>query len=288
MNMLSSHTDRDSAKVKALAEHGKGDQDCECLQAELSGTRSEADDCGASLTISDQPIVRKRLSRKTKIKVILVGIIVAILAVLIILDLAFDGPVTHLLSNRDELVSWIESTGPFGPVIFIVLQILQTVVAPIPGQIVGSVGGFLFGGWGILWTLIGSTIGCWIVFVLARKFGRPLLEKIFKKSVIKKFDFVLEAKSAALILFAVFLLPGLPDDMVCYLAGLTNVPISQLVVLVTLGHLPTIVLTNYLGSGLSDNLFLVVLIGVAAMLVLGLATWQRERIMNFLKRIAKK
>ena len=71
-------------------------------------------------------------------------------------------------------------------------------------------------------------------------------------------------------------------------AGLTNVPISQLVVLVTLGHLPTIVLTNYLGSGLSDNLFLVVLIGVAAMLVLGLATWQRERIMNFLKRIAKK
>lgn len=259
----------------------EGSQDEHCKNETLEGDI-------ANLTISDQSLVRKQLSRGTKIKVIGFGVLIIALVICVVLDLVLDGPLTHLLSNRDELVKSIEDSGPFGPVIFILLQIAQTVVAPIPGQIVGSVGGFLFGGWGILWTLIGSTIGCWIVFALARRFGRPLLEKIFKKSVIKKFDFILEAKSASLILFAIFLLPGLPDDMVCYLAGLTKVPIRRLVALVALGHFPSIVITNYLGAGLNDNLFLVGVIAVVTIIILGLAAWQRERIIGLLKKIAKR
>lgn len=236
---------------------------------------------------SGEPLVRKRLSRSTKIKVVVTGVILAILLVYCIFDIVFRGPLTSLLSNRERLVATVESFGVFAPLLYILLQILQTVVAPIPGQLVGSVGGFLFGFWGILWTLIGSVIGCYLVFRIARRFGRPILEKIFKKSVIDKFDFIINAKSASFILFAIFLLPGFPDDVVCYIAGLTKLPIRQLVFLFIVGRLPTIVLTNYLGAGLGENMILVAVIAVISVIIFALGVWQRDRIMGFLKKNAE-
>lgn len=234
-----------------------------------------------------EPLVRKRLSRNTKIKVVLVGVVLAILLVYCIFDIVFRGPLTSLLSNRDRLVETVESFGVFAPLLYILLQILQTVVAPIPGQLVGSVGGFLFGFWGIIWTTIGSVIGSYLVFRIARRFGRPLLEKIFKRSVIDKFDFIINAKSASLILFAIFLLPGFPDDVVCYVAGLTKLSIKRLMLIFILGRFPTIVMTNYFGAGLGENMTMVAVVAVASVIILGLAIWQRERIMKFLKKSAE-
>lgn len=233
---------------------------------------------------TNNSIFKQHISRKTKIKIALLSLAIAAFLIYLILDVALGGPLMSLLSNRDELVAAVEGFGPFGPLLYIILQVTQTVVAPIPGQIVGSVGGFLFGPWGILWTTIGSLIGYWIVFVLARHYGRPLLEKIFKKSVISKFDFILSAKSASLILFAIFLLPGFPDDVVCYVAGLTSLPIPQLMAIVTLGRLPTIIMTNFVGAGISDNFGLVAAISVITVIFLGLVIWKREKIINLLKR----
>ena len=129
---------------------------------------------------NDESLVKKRISRQTKLKVTVVAIAIAALVIYLIFDIALEGPLTSLLMNRDQLVASVQSWGIFAPLLYILLQIAQTVAAPIPGQLVGSVGGFLFGPWGTLWTLIGSLIGCWIVFKLARRFGRPLLEKILR------------------------------------------------------------------------------------------------------------
>lgn len=236
-----------------------------------------------SSNLPDEPAIRKRIARKTKIKIAALIIATAILAIYLILDIAFKGPLTSLLLNRDKLVEYIQSLGAYGPLLYILLQITQTVVAPIPGQVVGSVGGFLFGAWGIIWTTIGSLIGCLIVFVLARRFGRPLLEKIFKKSIIEKFDFILDSKGTSLVLFAIFLLPGFPDDLVCYMAGLTKVPIPKLMLLVGLGRLPAVVMTNFIGAGITENIGLVIAVCILSIAVLGLVVWQRERIMKLLK-----
>lgn len=226
----------------------------------------------------------RRLDRATLIKVIVLGILALAVLIYLSLDIVFHGPLTQFLSNRDQILLAVESFGFFAPLVYILLQIVQTVAAPIPGQVVGSVGGFLFGPWGILWTLIGSLIGDYIVFRLARRFGRPLLEKLFSPATIRKFDFIVDTKSASLILFAIFLLPGFPDDVVCYIAGLTKLPIRRLMLLVGLGRLPTIILTNYLGAGLSSNLGLVMVISVLMVFILGLVAWKRESIIKFFQR----
>lgn len=238
------------------------------------------------VAVRETPTKKQHIDTKTEVKIALIAVVVTVVILYLAWDLIFNGPIMQLLSNRDQMVNAINSLGIFGPLLYMALQVLQTVVAPIPGQIVGSIGGFLFGPWGILWTTIGSSIGAYIVFKLARKFGRPLMEKLFKKSVISKFEFILDAKSAPFILFAIFLLPGLPDDLVCYLAGLTNVPIKKLMVLLVLGHLPSIIVTNFFGDGASENLPLVIAIGALTLIVLGIGVWQRERIIDFLKKTA--
>ena len=229
-------------------------------------------------------IIRKNVPRKTWAKVIALAVGVLLLSGYVIWDILAGGPLTSLLSNHDRVVAFVERMGFFAPFIYILLQIAQIILAPIPGQVVGGVGGYLFGWWGILWTLIGSTIGYLIMILISRKFGRSLIEKIFKKSAMDKFDFIF-GENAAIILFLVFLLPGLPDDMVGYMAGLTDVPIKSLIVLMTLGHIPTIIITNYIGMGLGEsNLVPVAIVAVVVVLIFGVALWQKDRNIKLLKK----
>ena len=229
-------------------------------------------------------IVRKRLSKSTIIKIWIAGILVLVLAGYLIWDITARGPLMRFLTNRDEMIASVKSWGIFGPLLYILLQVAQTVVAPIPGQIVGSIGGFIFGPWGVLWTTIGTLLGCYIVFRISRRFGRPLLEKIFKKSAVDRFDFIINSPSAALVLFLIYLLPGFPDDLICYIAGLTSLSIRKLMLILILGRLPVIVVTNYFGSGLTTNLGGVIAISIVTVVLLGIGIWQRERILHFLKK----
>ena len=210
---------------------------------------------------------------------------ILLIAIYVIWDLLNNGPLTSFLNNKDAIISWVEGHGFLGPLAFIFLQVLQIVLAPIPGQIVGGVGGFLFSWWGVLWTCIGTAIGGFIVFWLSRKFGRPLVEKIVKKDSLDKFDFIF-SNNTSFILFVIFLIPGLPDDIICYLAGLTNISLKKLVTLFVIGRLPAIIIINYLGSGIGEeNLAPVVVISVIVAIVLALIVWQREKIIGFLKKL---
>lgn len=228
--------------------------------------------------------IKKRLSTKTIIKLWLIIIVFVAIVAYLTWDIVAKGPLMRLLTNRDEMITRVESWGVFAPLLYIVLQVIQTVVAPIPGQVVGSIGGFLFGSWGILWTTIGTLLGCYIVFKISRRFGRPFLEKIFKKSAIERFDFIINSRSAALILFLIYLLPGFPDDLICYIAGLTSLSIRKLMLILILGRLPVIIVTNYFGAGITTNLPAVIILSIVAVILLGIGLWQHERILNFIKK----
>ena len=230
-------------------------------------------------------IFKKRITSKTKLKIIAVVAVILLIAIYVIWDLLNNGPLTSFLNNKDTIISWVEGHGFLGPLAFIFLQVLQIVLAPIPGQIVGGVGGFLFSWWGVLWTCIGTAIGGFIVFWLSRKFGRPLVEKIVKKDSLDKFDFIFN-NNTSFILFVIFLIPGLPDDIICYLAGLTKISLKKLVALFVVGRLPAIIITNYLGFGIGEeNLTPVIVISIIIAIVLALIVWQREKIIGFLKKL---
>ena len=228
-------------------------------------------------------IFKQRLSKQTKIQIATISAAIILILILLILDFIFKGPLTHLLTNKNEVVTTVKAWGIFGPLLFISLQIIQTVIAPIPGNISGTVGGFLFGWWGVLWTAVGTLFGFWIVFLLSRRFGRTLIEKIIKKESLNKFDHLAEAKGST-IFFLIFLIPGLPDDIVGYIAGLTKIPIRILLALVIIGRLPAIIATNMFGAGLGeDNIIPVVVIAVISAIVCVAVAIKHDSVMSYLE-----
>lgn len=230
-------------------------------------------------------VVKKRFSKKAIFHAIFWTVFIGGLVAYVIWDVVTDGPLTRLFSNRDRLIEMVKSIGPFGPLLYILLQITQTILAPIPGNVVGGIGGFLFGWWGILWTTIGSCLGAWGVFCVSRKFGRKFAEKVVKKPALIKMDFILRNKRASLILFMIYLIPGLPDDIVCYVAGLTKVPIKKLILLFAVGRLPSVIVTNYIGMGLGDGDWtMVIIVSIIAVLIFVVAYLKKDAIMNFLKK----
>ena len=233
-------------------------------------------------------IFKKKISKKTKIELaIVLAVVIAVIGYLI-WDVAAGGPLTRLFSDRERLIQIVEDMGPLGPLAYMLLQAFQGIVAPIPGNVVGILGGFLFGWWGILWTSLGATLGAAVVFWLSRRFGRGLIEKLVKKEALDKFNFI-SGKRASMIIFLIFLIPGLPDDTVCYIAGLTDVPIKKLIIIFLIGRLPAVVGNNYIGMGISGegNTAMVIIITILSVLIFVALYSQQEKILNLLGRQEK-
>jgi uncharacterized membrane protein YdjX (TVP38/TMEM64 family) len=231
--------------------------------------------------------ILKKLSKKTKTQVVAVLFVIFALVVLLACDVIFGGPLTTLLGNKGEIVDFVRALGILGPVAFMALQALTTIIAPIPSNVIGLVGGFLFGWWGVLWTTVGSAFGAYVVFLISRRFGRPFVAKIFKKDLLNKFDHLTEEKGS-FIFFMIFLLPGLPDDLVCYIAGLTKIPIKKLVAMFVLGRTPAVVVTNLIGMQVGESdIRPLVFITLVVVLVLAAIAWKREKIMGLVNKDKK-
>lgn len=160
------------------------------------------------------------------------------------------------------LQSWIEATGPAAPVVFVLFQALQVVFAPIPGQLLAGVGGYLFGSTlGTLYSMLGVVIGSTIVFIATQRYGRPFVTRILDPETLNRFDgFV--ADYGAVGLFVAFLLPTFPDDALCLMAGLTELQYRRFLVLLIVGRAPTFLASAVAGtsfvSGRLDRVLLVV------------------------------
>lgn len=149
--------------------------------------------------------------------------------------------------NKERAVAFIKSYR-YDELVFIALQILQVVMAPIPGEVTGIIGGYIYGPFlGILYSTIGLTIGSWLAFAIARRFGLPLVERVVKAEMLQKYDYVLQHKGA-LIAFLLFLIPGFPKDCLCYILGLSHISTGRFLVISTFGRLLGTALLSLSGS----------------------------------------
>ncbi len=211
------------------------------------------------------------------------GIAVVVVAVLALATL----PLISFFGDPQRVTAFISSAGPWGPIVFILIQIGQVFAAPIPGQVTGFVGGFLFGGFlGSVYATIGGTIGCALVFFLSRKLGRPFVERFVSTKILNRFDFLTETNGIWVLLF-IFVVPIFPDDLICYVAGLTRIPLSRLVAVAFVGRIPGYVAFSLTGAGAAQsNITLLIVIAVIIVLAAGIAFWQRARIEAFLRRLS--
>ena len=123
-----------------------------------------------------------------------------------------------------------------GPVIFILLQILQVVIPIIPGGISSAAGVLIFGPMmGFVYNYVGICVGSLIIFLLGRRYGKPFILSMVSDKTYNRYSGWLENQSRFDKLFALAIfLPGAPDDALCLMAGLTNISVKKYTAIILL------------------------------------------------------
>ena len=210
--------------------------------------------------------------------------------VLIALILVFRKSLWQIFSSPEQLRDWVTGLGVAAPLVFIGLQILQVVVFVIPGEVPQIAAGYLFGFWtGILLSVTGIAIGSAVNFWLARWLGVPFVQRLFKRESIDKVNAIAESSHARIGFFLLFLIPGIPKDILCYVAGLSPMGFFYFMAISGLGRLPGIVGSTLMGTAAAEKrwvLFIVLTAAAVALFLIGF--FLKDRIHKMIVRMTGK
>jgi len=144
----------------------------------------------------------------------------------------------RLYEDKHFLKQTLREWGVLAPVVFMAIQALQVIISPIPGEATGFLGGYLFGVWlGFIYSTIGLTLGSVVAFGVGRWLGAHFVRNLVSQEAWERLGFIVEAEGAILC-FIIYLIPGLPKDMVCYLFGISPMPLWVFTLVSGLGRLP--------------------------------------------------
>ena len=188
-------------------------------------------------------------------------------------------------SSKREVKRFLARFGSYAPLVFITLQALQVVIAPVPGEATGFLGGMLFGTWlSFIYSTIGLTLGSALAFLLARWLGLPLVRRLVSDEVYHRFDF-LARTGGELVTLILFLIPGFPKDYLCFILGVSPLPFRTFLILTMVGRMPGTWLLSVQGAKVGSGYYLefVIFLTVAALAAF-LGYLFRESIFDWVQR----
>ena len=201
---------------------------------------------------------------------------------------ATDAPayqfLVRLYLDKRFLKQTLREWGALAPVIFIGLQALQVIIAPIPGELTGILGGYIFGEWvGLFYSTIGLTLGSVVAFAVGRWLGAHYVQRLVSPDVWRRLGFIVEAEGVILC-FVIFLIPGLPKDMACYLFGLSPMPFWVFAVVSTLGRIPGTWILSAQGAHTASGDYVEVILLTALVVALALPLYYyRNRLVEWFR-----
>lgn len=223
------------------------------------------------------------MKKKGIIKILL--LIIALLLLFILL-IKFIPKLLLITVSVEEFKKYILSMGHFGVFILILFQILQTIVAPIPGEVIQIASGYLYGiTLGTIYSLIGLIIGSGIAFYFTRLIGRDFVERLIKKKRLKWIKDIMESEKFEIVLLIIFIVPGLPKDFMIYVSGLTKIKSLRFFTILVLSRLPWIIISASVGSNINaGNYILTIIISIIAITIFLLGIIYKE---NIIKKLSK-
>ena len=160
-------------------------------------------------------------------------------------------PLIRFVREPERFQAWVDAQGVRAPLLFVGMVVLQIVVAIIPGEPLEIAAGYAFGALeGTLLCLIGALVGRVAVFLLVRRFGVRAVEVFFPLEKVQSLRFLQNEKKLTFWVFFLFFLPGTPKDVLCYIVGLTKLPLRSWIIISTIAPIPSIIPSTIGGSAL--------------------------------------
>lgn len=198
------------------------------------------------------------------------------------------GRLYALISDRERMQTFIASFGMGAPVIFMGLQVLQVIFAPVPGEATGFIGGYLFGTWaGFLYSTVGLTVGSILNFGIGRFLGDRFVRRMIPPERLAQMDRFVKHQGV-IILFILFVFPGFPKDYLCLFLGLSAIPFSVFLLITAVGRMPGTLMLSLQGASLYERQYtLLAALMILCLVLAALAYRYRENLYRWVEKRGK-
>ena len=197
--------------------------------------------------------MKKKLSQKTFAWIVIGLVVAAVAAVCVLVGI----PMVRFVSEPEQFRVWVDGHGIWGRVVFTAMVFFQVVVALIPGEPFEIVAGYAFGAVeGTILCMLGATLGSICVFLLVRKYGKRVVGLFFKEEQLEKLTFLKSSAKRELLFMIIFIIPGTPKDLLCYFAGMTDMPFTAWLLICSLGRFPSLITSTIGGDALGTQSYL--------------------------------
>ena len=209
-----------------------------------------------------------RITDQNKKKVGL-AITIAIVVFLVLVCIVVGIPLLKFAKDPERFRIWVDSLGVWSYLAFIGILVFQIIFAFIPGEPFELLAGYAFGALeGTLLCMAGILIGSLLVFTLTKKFGVKLVELFFSMDKIRSLKFLHNKQRMYFITFLVFFIPGSPNDLLSYVAGLTPIKLGPWLLLSTVARIPSVLTSIISGDavGTQNYIFALTVFGITGVL----------------------
>lgn len=186
-----------------------------------------------------------------------------------------------------RVVAYLKQNSNIAALLIIGLQVAQVVICVLPGQPIQFAASYMFGvGKGFLLSITGAVIGTVISFYLAKLLGSDAMHLFFDEEKLKDYQKKLNSGRGLLLAFLIYLIPGIPKDLVSYAAGISEMRFRPFLLAATIGRSPGMLGSLLLGYYFeAQNYRAIVILTVIVAIILLICFIKRKDILGFLDRI---
>ena len=150
--------------------------------------------------------------------------------------------------------TWVRKVGVLGWLAMFGVQMLQVVIAFIPGEPVELIAGALYGAaGGLALCTLGCVTASALIFLLSKRLGKSVLDSLFGAEKVKDWKWLYDSQRMELVTFILFLIPGTPKDMLTYVVGVTNMRVGKFLLISSLARIPSVLSSTMIGSSLRQG-----------------------------------
>ena len=189
-----------------------------------------------------------------------------------------------------NVVEYLQQNRSIAFLLIIGIQVIQVVVCLLPGQLIQFAASYMFGvGRGYLLSVIGAVIGTTISFYLAKLLGSEAMHLFFGEERIRDYQRRLNSGRGLLLAFLIYLIPGVPKDLVSYAAGISEVRFRPFLLVATVGRSPAMLGSLLVGHFFEkQNYTAIIILTVIIVLIMLVCFIKRDKLIDFLDMIERK
>lgn len=212
-----------------------------------------------------------KIKEKHTFKLVNIIVLLLILSVIVTVFVKLFPFISSLTQEENliEFKNYISNLGIKGILLVLLIQALQVFIAFIPGEVVEIIAGLLYGTWGgLVICLIGNFIGSLLIYLLV-KFAAPnVVNKLQDK--LSQYSFLNNRKKVSLYLFIIYLIPGLPKDIITYCVPFLPISFTSFIAVTSVARIPSIISSTYSSHSILNNNYIIPLIVISIFVILAI------------------